>query len=449
MKIWIKDPLAVFVGEHQPSPQRGLLIEHGLITELLDSEPTQFDAVMDASNLVILPGLINTHHHFYQTLTRSIRSAINRPLFPWLEALYPIWAHLTEDDIRLSTELATAELLLSGCTTTVDHHYIVSPYIPDPFSIQAETAHSMGIRSIICRGSMSLSEKDGGLPPHSVVQRDDDILRESESLIRKWHDPKPGSMTQIALAPCSPFSVSKRLMQDTASLATQEQVLLHTHLAETEDENTFCVERYGQRPLDYLEDVGWLQSTTWLAHGIHFNQAEVERLGRTKIGVSHCPTSNMILGSGICPAVDLERAGAHIGLGVDGSASADSSNMMQEVRQALLLQRLHTPPETMTPERVIAWATEGSAKLIHRTDIGRIAPDQQADLAFFDLEDLRFSGAEDSLSALVLSGAHRAKHVMVAGDWRVSDYQLTRVDQRALRDAHDKAAKKLLGRALV
>ena len=278
MKIWIKDPLTVFVGEQEQPPKRGILIEDGVISELLDTVPDQFDASMDASNLVVLPGLINTHHHFYQTLTRSVRSAINRPLFPWLEALYPIWAHLKEDDVRLSTELAAVELLLSGCTTAVDHHYIVSPQIPDPFSIQVETAQSTGIRAVICRGSMSLSQKDGGLPPDSVVQSDDDVLQESEAFIRKWHDPKPGAMTQVALAPCSPFSVSKQLMLDTANLARREQVLLHTHLAETEDENTFCVARYGQRPLDYLEEVDWLRSTTWLAHGIHFNRAEIERL---------------------------------------------------------------------------------------------------------------------------------------------------------------------------
>jgi len=448
MKIWIKDPLTVFVGEHEQPPKRGILIEDGVISELLDTVPDQFDASMDASNLVVLPGLINTHHHFYQTLTRSVRSAINRPLFPWLEALYPIWAHLKEDDVRLSTELAAVELLLSGCTTAVDHHYIVSPQIPDPFSIQVETAQSTGIRAVICRGSMSLSQKDGGLPPDSVVQSDDDVLQESEAFIRKWHDPKPGAMTQVALAPCSPFSVSKQLMLDTANLARREQVLLHTHLAETEDENTFCVARYGQRPLDYLEEVDWLRSTTWLAHGIHFNRAEIERLGRAGLGVSHCPTSNMILGSGLCPASDLENAGVRIGLGVDGSASADSSNMMQEVRQALLLQRLHAPPEAITPERALTWGTKGGAALIQRNDIGAIAIGRQADLAFFSLDELRFSGAEDPLSALVLSGAYRAKHVMVAGDWLVSDYQLTRLDEHALRNAHDEAAKGLLSRAL-
>ena len=449
MKIWIKNPLTIWTGNDLPSSSHGLLIEGSQIQSLLEEEPQSYDAVMDASGLVVLPGLINTHHHFYQTLTRSVITAINKPLFPWLTSLYPIWAHLTEDDIRLSTQLACAELLLSGCTTAVDHHYIVSTNIPDPFSIQCEAAEASGIRTVICRGSMSLGASDGGLPPDSVIQTDEDILHQSERLIAKWHNQTPGAKTQIALAPCSPFSVSETLMRDTATLAKQENVLLHTHLAETEDENAFCIERYGERPLDYIERLGWLDAPGWLAHGIHFSPDEIKRLGEANVGVSHCPSSNMILGSGICPVMDLETARVPIGLGVDGSASADSSNLMQEVRQALLIQRLNSPPEAITPERALSWGTVGGAKLIQRDDIGQIAPGYEADLAFFSLDELRFSGAEDPLSALVLSGAHRAKHVMVGGNWVVSDYHLNAIDIDRLAFDHNSAARALLKRSRV
>ena len=294
---------------------------------------------------------------------------------------------------------------------------------------------------------MSLGASNGGLPPDSIIQTDEDILHQSETLIGKWHNPQPGARTQIALAPCSPFSVSETLMRDSAAMAKQEGVLLHTHLAETEDENAFCTERYGERPLNYIERLGWLDAPGWLAHGIHFSPSEIKRLGEANVGVSHCPSSNMILGSGICPVIDLESARVSVGLGVDGSASADSSNMMQEVRQALLIQRLTSPPEAITPERALHWGTIGGAKLIHRDDIGQIAPGYEADLAFFSLDELRFSGAEDPLSALVFSGAHRAKHVMVGGNWVVTDYRLNAIDIERLGFDHDSAASALLKRS--
>ena len=338
-----------------------LLIEGKSNQSLLEEEPQSYDVVMDASGLVVLPGLINTHHHFYQTLTRSVIAAINKPLFPWLTSLYPIWAHLTEDDIRLSTQLACAELLLSGCTTAVDHHYIVSTNIPDPFSIQCEAAQASGIRTVICRGSdepWRIGWRPSARQCYSKRRRHSAPVGKIDCQVAQS---SPGAKTQIALAPCSPFSVSETLMQDTATLSKQENVLLHTHLAETEDENAFCIERYGERPLDYIERLGWLDAPGWLAHGIHFSLNEIKRLGEANVGVSHCPSSNMILGSGICPVMDLETARVPVGLGVDGSASADSSNLMQEVRQALLIQRLTSPPETVTPERALTWGTVGGA----------------------------------------------------------------------------------------
>jgi len=440
--LWIKSPLAIMA----EGAENGLVVQDGRIVELVPSGATprtEGTGVFDASEHVVLPGLINAHHHFYQTLTRAHPAALDKALFPWLESLYPIWAGLTPDMVALSSRLAIAELLLSGCTTASDHHYFVFSGLDNAIDIQVAEARRMGIRAVLTRGSMSLSQEEGGLPPRHVVQPEEVILAEGERLIGAYHDPAEGAMLQIVLAPCSPFSVSGALMRETAALARRHGVRLHTHLAETADETAFCEAQFGLRPLDYLASVDWLVDDVWLAHGIHFTRPEIARLGAAGVGICHCPSSNMILASGICPALELEAAGAPIGLGVDGSASNDGSNMIQEVRQAFLLQRLHSGADRVGHLAALRWATEGSARCLGRNDIGRIAVGKQADLALFKLDEPRFSGAGDPLAALVLCGAQRADRVMVAGEWRVVDGALPELDLDALMVEHQAAARRL------
>jgi 8-oxoguanine deaminase len=306
--------------------------------------------------------------------------------------------------------------------------------------IQAGVAGDLGVRMVLNRGSMNMSVKDGGLPPDNIVQDADEILADCERVISKYHCSDEGAMLQVALAPCSPFSVTKQLMTDTATLAKKCGCALHTHLAETEDENAFCIETMGCRPLDYLEETGWLTDKTWLAHGIYFNDDEIKRLGKAGTGVSHCPSSNMVLASGHCRTRELEAAGVKVGLGVDGSASSDSSNLMEGVRHALMINRL-TYDATISHEDAFRWATKGSAQCIGRHDLGSLDVGKQADLAMFTLDELRFSGAHDPLAALVLCGAHTADRVMVAGKWTVVDANPVGVDLAKLRADHGQASK--------
>ncbi len=440
MSVYLHNPLAAFCD----TPLGGVVIADGRIAELVapgGSPETGVTSTFDASGLVLLPGLINTHHHFYQTLTRAMRRAINQPLFPWLESLYPVWAGLTEPMVASATELALCELLLSGCTTTTDHHYVFNEALDNAIEVQADVAAQLGVRVVLTRGSMSLGQSAGGLPPDAVTQESSVILADSERLLRQLHDPAPHAMCQLALAPCSPFSVTADLMRDTAALAETHDVLLHTHLAETEDETEFCLATYGQRPLDLLASVDWLSPRAWFAHGIHFDADEIARLGENGCGVTHCPSSNMVLSSGICRARALEQAGVRVGLGVDGSASNDHSNLMQEVRQAFLLQRLHDG--SVTHLDALRWATAGGADVLRRPELGRIEVGAAADLALFALDELRVSGAEDPLAALVFSGASRARHVMVAGQWRVRDYEIAGVDLADLQARHGELARAL------
>ncbi len=442
--LWLRNPLAILADGDAGG---GIVVAGGRIVELVPSgrQPLAADPCMfDASAHVLLPGLINTHHHFYQTLTRACPPALDKALFAWLVALYPIWAGLTPDSLRLAVRVALAELLLSGTTTTSDHHYVFRAGLDHAIDIEVEEAQALGMRLVATRGSMSLGKDAGGLPPQSVVQDEETILVDSERLIGRYHDPNPGAMVQIALAPCSPFSVTESLMQSTATLAARHGVRLHTHLCETQDEEAFCLERFGCRPVDYLERVGWLNDRSWLAHGIWFDDAEIGRLGRAKVAVSHCPTSNMILASGCCPALKLEAAGASVGLGVDGSASNDSSNLIETVRHAFLLQRLMHGADHVSHHDALRWATRGSAGCLGRSDIGAIAPGLQADLALFRLDELRYSGAGDPLAALVLCGASRADRVMVAGRWVVEDGQIPGFDVAALIHDHRAASARLL-----
>jgi 8-oxoguanine deaminase len=439
--IWLKNPLAILAN----NAQGGLVIEGQKIIELvpLGQQPTHaYGEVMECSDLVILPGLINGHHHFYQTLTRALPQALNKPLFGWLQSLYPVWAGLEPDMLYQATRLALAELLLSGCTSAADHHYLFPEGLTEAMDIQAEAAASMGVRMTMTRGSMSLGTDDGGLPPQNTVQHEDIILADSERVIKRYHNAAEGSMLQVALAPCSPFSVTPELMRHSATLAAEHEVMLHTHLAETIDEENFCVQRFGLRTVDYLDSVGWLGPQTWLAHGIHFNTDEIQRLGAAGTGICHCPTSNMMLASGIAPVQELEAAGCPVGIGVDGSASNDGSNMIQEVRQALYLQRLKYGAQVSHFD-AYRWATEGSAKMLGRSDIGSLVVGKQADIAFFKLDEMRFSGSHDPLAALLLCGAHKAEHVMVAGRWRVKKGLIEGLDVSPLLQQHGAAAKAL------
>jgi 8-oxoguanine deaminase len=446
IRTWLKHPLAVFTANDHDA-QGGLVVDNGVIVEILGAgqQPASpCDQVFDAREHVLMPGLINTHHHFYQTLTRAWAPVVNQPLFPWLKTLYPVWARLTPEKLALASKVALAELLLSGCTTAADHHYLFPAGLENAIDVQVESVRELGMRAMLTRGSMSLGQDDGGLPPQQTVQQGEIILQDSQRLIERYHQRGDGAQIQIALAPCSPFSVTPQIMRESAVLAEKLDVRLHTHLAETLDEEAFCLQRFGLRTVDYLDSVGWLGPRTWLAHGIHFNPAEITRLGAAGTGVCHCPTSNMRLASGLCPTLDLLAAGAPVGLGVDGSASNDASNMMLEARQALYLQRLRYGAQKITPQRVLGWATKGSAQLLGRNDIGELAVGKQADLALFKLEDLRFSGSHDPISALLLCGADRADRVMVAGKWRVIDGQVEGLDLKGLIADHSQAAKALV-----
>lgn len=434
----------------------GLFVRDGFIQQVGTSAelPTAADEILDLSDHIVLPGLINTHHHFYQTLTRAVPAAQDANLFNWLKTLYPIWARMTPDDIYVSTKTALAELALSGCTTASDHLYLFPNGSRLDDEIQA--GREMGIRLHASRGSMSLGESQGGLPPDSVVEDEDAILRDSQRLIEAYHDPNPGAMTQVVLAPCSPFSVTADLMRQSAALAREYGIHLHTHLAETQDEEAFCLEAVGHRPVDYMELLNWVGPDVWFAHSVHVNQDEIGLYARTGCGVAHCPTSNMRLASGIAPILEMLQAGVKVGLGVDGSASNDGSNLLEEVRQAMMIARLRaglmgaslsggrTPP-LMTARQALEIATRGSASVLGRQDIGSLDPGKCADFFAINLNHLELSGAlHDSLAAVVFCSPVRADYTVVGGKFIVREGQLTTVDLPHLVNTHNRAARRLL-----
>lgn len=444
-RLWIRNPQAAFTANALDA-SGGLVVSDGVIVEVLaagqqPSVPCQ--ETFDAGNHVLTPGLVNTHHHFYQTLTRAWGPVANAPLFPWLQNLYPVWARLTPRDLKLATTVALAELLLSGCTTAADHHYLFPDGLEHAIDVEVDVVRRLGMRATLTRGSMTLGTDDGGLPPQSTVQAPEVVLADSERLIGEYHERGSDAMVQIALAPCSPFSVTKEIMAESALLAERLDVRLHTHLAETLDEEDFCKKMFGLRTVDYLDSVGWLTDRTWLGHGIHFTNAEIARLGAAGTAVAHCPTSNMRLASGTARVLELEDAGVPVGLGVDGSASNDASNMILEARQALYLQRLQYGADVPV-ERALGWATRGSAAVLGRPGLGQLAPGMQADLALFRLDDLRFSGSHDPIAALLLCAADRADRVMVGGRWRVVDGQIPGLDIAGLISEHSAAARRLV-----
>jgi len=440
VRLWIKNPLAVLAD----GAEGGVVVEDARIDELVPrgaAPAAPVDETFDASRHVLLPGLVNAHHHFYQTLARAHPAGMMLDLVPWLVALYPIWARTDERDLRLATRVALVELLLSGCTTTADHHNLFPAGLEHAIDLEVEEARALGVRATITRGSMSFSTKDGGLPPENIVQNDDIVLADCERVAKLYHDPSPGSMTQIAFAPCSPYAVHKPLLAPLAALAERLDVRLHTHLLQIEDEERFSVETHGLRCVDFLESVGWLTDRLWIAHAVHFSSEDILRLGRAGVGVTHLAAADMWLQAGICPVADFEAAGAPVSLGVDGSTSNDSSNMMEAVRHSLMLQRLRYGPR-VTPRDALRWATVGGANCLGREDIGRIAVGTAADLAMFTLDEPRFSGAQDPISALALCGAHRADRVMVNGRWRVIDGAVVGLDLDRLLAEHRTAALK-------
>jgi 8-oxoguanine deaminase len=440
MRLWIKDPLAILAA----GAERGIVVEGAEIVECIArgrSPAIRPDATFDASRHVVLPGLVNAHHHFYQTLTRAHAAGLGKELIPWLMAMERVWDRMTPEALRIAVRMALVELMLSGCTTAADHHNLFPPGLENAIDIEVEEATKLGLRMTVSRGSMGISEKDGGLQPDSIVQDSDTILEDSERVLRLYHDQKAGAMIRVALAPCSPLAVPKRVMEGSAELAERFDARLHCHLCQSPDEDVYAMQAFGKRSVDILEEAGWLTSRTWVAHGIYFDPAEIERLGRAGVGVSHCAASDMLFAQGICPTVDLEAAGVAIGLGVDGSASNDSSNMMEAVRHSMMLGRLRYGPSAVTPYDALRWGTQGSARCLGRDDIGAIGVGMQADLALFTLDEPRFSGAQDPIAALALCGAHHADRVMVAGRWRVIDGAPEGVDLKALIAKHKAAAR--------
>jgi len=420
----------------------------------LSAMPSTADEVMDLTGHIVFPGFINTHHHFYQTLTRAVPKAQNANLFNWLVTLYPIWAKLTPEDIRISTQTALAELALSGCTTASDHLYLFpnGAKLDDEISAAAE----VGLRLHASRGSMSLGESAGGLPPDSVVDSEDEILTDSQRLIETYHDPKPGSMVQIVLAPCSPFSVTGELMRQSAILAREYGVHLHTHLAETKDEEDFCIEKFGNRPVAYMQEVDWIGEDVWFAHSVHVDDSEIQLYADTGCGVAHCPGSNMRLASGIAPILQMLTRGVKVGLGVDGSASNDSSHLIGEARLAILLARVgaglggasrsgEEAPPLMSARQALEIATRGGAAVLGREDIGSLEVGKCADLFAINLSRLDYAGAlHDPVAAAIFCAPQTVDVNIVGGNIIVKDGQMVTVDVPNLIQKHNLAAEKLL-----
>jgi 8-oxoguanine deaminase len=455
--LLIKHAYVVTMDNHQREiPDGGLFVRDGFIEHVgtTDELPKTADEVLDLRDHVVLPGLVNTHHHFYQTLTRAVPAAQDANLFNWLKTLYPIWARLTPDDIFVSAQTALAELAHSGCTTASDHLYL----FPNGSKLDDEIAgaQEIGLRIQASRGSMSLGESQGGLPPDSVVDSEDAILKDSQRLIETYHDAKPGATVQIVLAPCSPFSVTSELMKQSAKLAREYGVHLHTHLAETEDEEQFCLQRFGHRPVGYMQEVGWIGEDVWFAHAVWVNDEEIKVFATHHCGVAHCPTSNMRLASGIAPIKQYRAAGVNVGLGVDGSASNDGSHLLAEVRQAMLLARVkegitgyslsNDPVRKLMTAREALWlGTRGGAAVLGREDIGSLEIGKCADFAAINLNRLGYAGAlHDPVSALVFCQPRHVDYTVVGGRFVVKEAQLVAVDEATLIEKHNRAAKRLV-----
>jgi cytosine/adenosine deaminase-related metal-dependent hydrolase len=423
----------VFTG-HQEIEGGWVLARDGWIVEVGSGPPPQAEEVVSAGDCVAVPGLVNAHDHMYQWATRGY--APDGTLFEWLRTLYPIWARLDSEIVRAAARAAMARLLLSGCTLSTDHHYVFPRGQGGIFEALVDSARELGLRFHPCRGSMSLGESRGGLPPDSVVEDEEAILADTEAMIKRFHDPAPGSMCRVAVAPCSPFSVTPELMRESAALARRHGVRMHTHVAETLDEERFCLERFNRRPLELMEDLGWTGDDVWYAHGIHLDDAEVNRVAEAKTGIAHCPSSNMRLGAGACRVEDLLRAGARVGLGVDGSASNEDADIATEMHQALYLARVRAAiqgrddgPKALDARGAWRLATAGGAACLGRDDCGTLEVGKCADVALFRIDDLVHAGMADPLAGLALAPPARAEAVVVNGRVVVRDGRLLTADE--------------------
>lgn len=423
----------------------GLFIRDGVIEQVGETNtlPKTADKVLNLSGHVVIPGLVNTHHHLYQTLTRAVPAVQDEPLFGWLQGLYPIWARMQPEHIRVSTVIGLAELMRSGCTTSSDHLYIY----PNACRLddEIEGAQEIGMRFHAMRGSMSIGESDDGLPPDSVVEKESAILKDSQRLIEQWHNAERHSMLRVGLAPCSPFSVSRELMRDSAVLAREHGVRLHTHLAENIEDVEYSLSKFGMRPGDYASDLGWLGHDVWHTHCVQLDKREIDMFAKTGTGVVHCPTSNMRLGSGIAPIREMLDARVPVGIGVDGSASNDSSHLLAEARQSMLLQRVRCGASGLTAREAFEMATLGGAKVLGRDDIGALAPGMCADLAAFDVRGLDHAGAlHDPVAALLLCQPVNASCVVVNGKLLIEEREFTAVELPVWLEQHQKLAMDLV-----
>lgn len=426
-------------------PDGGLFIRDNVIEQVGPTHelPTEADEIIDLSGHIVMPGLVNTHHHMYQTLTRAM--APNSNLFNWLQTLYPIWAGLTGEAVYVSALTAMAELMLTGCTTSSDHLYIY----PNDARIDDEirAAQEIGLRFHAARGSMSLGESDGGLPPDHVVEDEADILKDSQRAIETYHDASRHAMLRIVLAPCSPFSVTPELMRDSVTMANEYGVLLHTHLAETLDEEQFCIETFGLRPVEYMQELGWIGENVWHAHCVHMNEGEMDLFAETQTGVAHCPNSNMRLASGIAPVVALRQRRVPVGLGVDGSASNDAGHMIAEARQGMLLQRVLGGPDVMSARDSLELATLGGASVLRRDDIGSLEVGKSADLIAINLDRLEYAGAlHDPVAASIFCAPVGVDWSMINGKVVVEEGQLTTVDMGPVIERHNVISKAMINK---
>jgi cytosine/adenosine deaminase-related metal-dependent hydrolase len=410
-----------------------VLVENGVVAATGGGAEPESDERDDLGGAVVTPGLVNTHHHLYQTLTRA--RAQEADLFSWLKALYPVWAQVDAEAEYAAARTGLAELALSGCSTVFDHHYVFPRGAGDLIEAEMAAARELGIRLVPSRGSMDLGQSKGGLPPDSLVEDPDEVLAETERLAARY--------PELVVAPCSPFSVSGRLMRESAELGRRLGLALHTHLAETVEEEAYCLELYGCRPVEYLEQLGWLDEDVWCAHCVHLGPADIARFGETGTGVAHCPTSNLRLGAGIAPVRTMLDAGVRVGLGVDGSASNERGDLFLEVKQALLVARGRGGPEALTAREALRIGTRGGATVLKRQDLGSLEPGKSADLAIWRTDGLELGGADDPVAGLVLSGPHRVDRLVVAGEDVVRDGELVRADERDIAREHRRAAARI------
>jgi cytosine/adenosine deaminase-related metal-dependent hydrolase len=412
-----------------------VFVEDGLVVGTGGGAEPEADERVDLAGALVTPGLINTHHHLYQTLTRA--RAQEADLFTWLKTLYPVWARIDEESEHAAARTGLAELALSGCTTAFDHHYVFPRGAGDLVEAEMTAARELGVRLVPSRGSMDLGESDGGLPPDSLVEDADEILAETERLATRY--------PELVVAPCSPFSVTGDLMRQSAELARRLGLTLHTHLAESVEEEAYCQELYGCRPVEYLEQLGWLNGDVWCAHCVHLSDADVARFGETGTGVAHCPSSNLRLGAGVAPVRALLDASVRVGLGVDGTASNERGDLFLEVKQALLVARGRGGPEALTAREALRLGTRGSASVLKRDDLGSLEPGKSADLAVWRTDGLELAGADDPVAGLVFSGPHRVERLVVAGEDVVRDGHLVRADEAEIAQEHRRVAEKFSG----